>query len=77
MSNDMISLIFTVNYDDFKNVYQLEFDSVECQYLSIDHTFKYAANTGLLSNGKWIKQYDCLFIVMNEKGFVKGFQFTQ
>ena len=39
-------------------------------WLSADHTFKVSANIGFWSNGKWIKLYDSLFIVMNEVGVV-------
>ena len=39
---------------------------------SCDHTFKIAANIGLKrkSDGKWERQYDSVFFVMNENGEV-------
>lgn len=46
--------------------------------ISFDHTFKVAANVGYLRNdGKWISQYNSVFIVMNQKGMVLGWQFTK
>ena len=38
--------------------------------LSADHTFKVSSNIGFWCQGKWIKLYDSLFIVMNETGIV-------
>ena len=76
ISNDMITLIFLVNYDLFEHLYEERFSEVKCRFISIDHTFKAAANVGFKKDGKWIKQYDSLFIAMNESGCVKGFQYT-
>ena len=42
----------------------------------MDHTFKAAANIGFMKDGRWVKQYDSLFIVLNEKGMVKDYQLT-
>jgi len=42
--------------------------------LSADHTFKVSANIGLWCNRKWIKLYDSLFIVMNERGIVMSWK---
>lgn len=46
--------------------------------ISFDHTFKVASNIGYLrSDGKWITQYNSVFIVMNEHGEVMAWQFTK
>ena len=46
--------------------------------ISFDHTFKVAANIGYLrSDGKWVTQYNSVFIVMNQDGQVMGWQFTK
>lgn len=46
--------------------------------ISFDHTFKVAANIGYLrSDGKWVTQYNSVFIVMNQAGQVMGWQFTK
>lgn len=37
--------------------------------LSFDHTFKVAANIGYLrQDGKWVNEYDGLFLVLNSDG---------
>ena len=38
--------------------------------LSADHTFKVSSNIGIIKDGQWLKIYDSLFLVMNEKGVV-------
>ena len=38
--------------------------------LSADHTFKVAANIGFVRDGKWVKMFDSLFLVLNEVGAV-------
>ena len=43
-----------------------------------DHTFRVAAKHWLFTKmEKWITQYDCVFILINEKGHVKGFKFSK
>ena len=42
--------------------------------LSADHTFKVSSNIGFWCNGKWVRLYDSLFIVMNEAGVVMSWQ---
>ena len=43
----------------------------------MDHTFKVAANVGMVKDGKWFQLYDCLFLVLTETGLVKQFKFTK
>ena len=46
--------------------------------ISFDHTFKVAANIVFLrEGGKWIHQYDSLFIVMNGEGQIVMWQLTK
>lgn len=46
--------------------------------ISFDHTFKIAANIGYTrEDGKWIKQYDALFVVMNGDGKIVTWQLTR
>lgn len=48
----------------------------EC--ISFDHIFKVATNIGYLrEDGKWIPQYDGLFIVLNGNGHVLTWQLTE
>ena len=47
-------------------------------FISIDHTFKVAANLGYLRpDGRWITQYNSLFIVLNDIGQVIAWQLTK
>lgn len=47
-------------------------------YICIDHTFKVTANIGYLrADGRWITQYNSLFIVLNNIGQVIAWQFTR
>ena len=64
---------FLVYYEGYK----VEFDKIPFEILCGDHTFRVAANIGFYKNGKWITQYDCVFILINEKGHVKGFKFSK
>ena len=46
--------------------------------ISFDHTFKVAANIGYSrEDGKWVQQYDALFVVMNNAGKILTWQFTK
>jgi hypothetical protein len=46
--------------------------------ISFDHTFKVAANVGYSrKDGKWIHQYDSLFLVISEQGKVVTWQLTK
>ena len=40
----------------------------DAKSVSADHTFKVSANIGIMLQGKCIKLYDALFIVLNKKG---------
>ena len=45
--------------------------------ISFDHTFKVAANIGYVrEDGKWIPQYDSLFLVMKEHRKIVTWQLT-
>ena len=48
-----------------------------CIWLSADHTFKVSANIGAWSQGVWVKQFDSLFTVLNEKGQVLTWRLTR
>jgi len=47
--------------------------------MSCDHTFKSVANIGYKrpSDGKWIKLYNFVYCILNEKGEVLQWQFTR
>lgn len=45
--------------------------------LRLDHTFKVVSNIGYLrSDGRWITQYGCILMVLNEDGQVLAWQLT-
>ena len=46
-------------------------------WISFDHTFKVAANIGYWEHGSWRKLYDSLFIIMNDKSDILGWQLTK
>ena len=48
-----------------------------CVWLSADHTFKVSANIGVWKEGVWLKQFDSLFTVLNEKGQILGWRLTR
>ena len=48
-----------------------------CMCLSADHTFNVSANIGAWSRGVWVKQFDSLFTVLNEKGQVLTWRLTR
>ena len=46
--------------------------------IRFDHTFKVAANIGFFrEDGRWVPQYDSLFMVMNAHGQVVTWQLTK
>ena len=47
-------------------------------YLSIDHTFKVAANLGYVRpDGRWVSQYKSVLIVLNNKRKIIAWQLTK
>ena len=45
--------------------------------ISCDHTFKFVNHVGIKHEGKWVGQYDSLFIIQNELGEVLLWQLTK
>ena len=43
---------------------------------SCDHTFKLAKLVGIMRDGRWISQYDSLFVLQNENGQILFWQLT-
>lgn len=58
-------------------MYAQHMSDIPFLWLSSDHTFKVSANIGFWHRGTWIKQYDSLFCVLNEKGQVITWQLTK
>ena len=78
-SNDVLSKCFIAEFIRQEQLYLKEMTCVpldEC--ISFDHTFKVASNIGYLrEDGKWICEYDGLFIVLNKAGKVMSWQLTK
>ena len=73
----LIRQCFVHYYFTNENLYNARMSSFTGTWLSSDQTFKVAGNVGMWQNGKWIRQYDSLFSVMNEDGIVLGWQLTR
>ena len=73
-SNNFICQCIIYDYQEKEILY------TQCMAQSTtDHTFKVAANIGLLrpSDRKWERQYDLMFAVLNEDGIVLAWQLTK
>lgn len=77
--NDALTKLFIVDFFENEHVYILEMERFSVSdTISFDHTFKVAANIGYSRKDKvWIIQYDSLFIVMNDKGYILTWQLTK
>lgn len=78
-SNDLISKCFLARFVEDEKVYIREMMAIPTgETISFDHTFKVAANIGFnREDGRWVHQYDSLFIVMNGNGQVVTWQLTK
>ena len=79
LSNDLVWNCFLKNFAKNRQFYFHEMASLRTvSYITIDHTFKVAANVGYLrQDGIWITLYNSLFIVLNNIGQVIAWQFTK
>lgn len=77
-STDTIETIFLETVTGYLPFYCQQMREIGANVISLDHTFKISKNIGYKrsSDGKWINQYGCAFIVMNEKGQVVCWQLT-
>ncbi|XP_028418771.1 uncharacterized protein LOC114544301 [Dendronephthya gigantea] len=59
--------------------YRHFFSTIPARWISCDHTFKATSNIGYLreSDNKWVKLFQSLFCVLNEKGTVIQWKFTK
>ena len=72
-SNDLLCKCFLANFAENKWIYFSQMSSLATSA----YTFKVTANLGYLrADGKWITQYNSLFIVLNSMGQVIAWQFT-
>ena len=76
MSKDLITDIFMVAFQEMKDFLLATMSSLTAEYCSCDYTFKMAKHIGIMRNGKWVPQYDSLFILQNERGDLLFWQLT-
>ena len=78
-SDNIISDCFLFDFKWKEHLYNTHMSQLSATSFSCDHTFKIAANIGLKrkSDGKWERQYDSAFFVMNENGEVISWQLTK
>ena len=78
-SNDFICQCIIYDYQEKEILYTQCMAQSTATWFSCDHTFKVAANIGLLrpSDRKWERQYDSMFAVLNEDGIVLAWQLTK
>ncbi|XP_065908242.1 uncharacterized protein [Dysidea avara] len=76
MSNDLIINSFVITYNEIKDFLNVQMSDIRGEKLSCDHTFKLVSHIGIYRNGKWVPQYDSLFIMQNEHGKVLYWQLT-
>ena len=73
----MVTNCFLRSYFELEHMYSHRMSELPCIWLSADHTFKVSANIGAWSQGVWVKQFDSLFTVLNEKGQVLTWRLTR
>ena len=78
-SNDLICKCLLHDFLEHKTYYFHEMAlETTSGYLSIDHTFKVAANLGYVRpDGRWVSQYKSVLIVLNNKGKIIAWQLTK
>ena len=78
-SDNIISDCFLFDFKWIEHLYNTHMSQLTATSFSCDHTFKIAASIGLKrkSDGKWERQYDSVFFVMNENGEVISWQLTK
>ena len=76
VSNDFLMTCFIAKWKDMQAFFIKQMSSVTQFGCSCDHTFKLAKHVGMFCDGRWIPQYDSLFIMMNEIGEVTFWQLT-
>ena len=75
--DDFIKKCFVINYSRYKLHYKKHFESVPVTGISCNGIFKTAPNVGYSKDGKWIKQYNSLFVILNKQSlFCKISQIT-
>ena len=64
----LITAYLVESYFSKEALYVVKIAQTEEKAISADHPFKVSANIGIMLQGMWMKLYDALLIVLNEKG---------
>ena len=70
----IVTACYIQSYFEREHLFCARMCQMKASSLSADHTFKVSSNIGFWCNGKWVRLYDSLFIVMNEAGVVMSWQ---
>ena len=73
----MVINTFIVAYNELKKFMASKLFKLKEEMISCDHTFKLASHVGFYHSGRWVPQYDSLFIIQNEHGVVLFWQLTK
>lgn len=73
----VITNCFLRCYFELEHMYSQRMSELPRVWLSADHTFKVSANIGAWCQGVWVKQFDSLLTVLNEKGQVLAWKLTR
>lgn len=78
-SNDLLCKCFLQDFLEHKVHYFHEMSQLTTSgYISLDHTFKVAANLGYVRpDGRWVSQYEAALIVLNNLGQIITWQLTR
>ena len=78
-SAKIIKDCFLQDFQSKEPLYTYHMPQISAEWISIDHTFKVAANTGIQRkiDSKWEKQYDSLLCILNEQGCVLAWQLSK
>ena len=74
ISKDTIINAFIVAYNELKQFMISQLLKLKGEMINCDHTFKLASHVGIFKDGKWVPQYDSLFIIQNKHGKVLFWQ---
>lgn len=78
-NNFIIKQCFLEMFFRYEHLYLRELIAIQVgSSISFDHTFNVAANIGYSrEDGKWVQQYNALFVVMNDAGKILTWQYTK
>ena len=77
-SNDLLIDLYVAGFK-LQDCFAQAMSRLPARWMSCDHTFKSVANIGYKRprDGKWMKLYNSVFCILNEKAEVLQWQFTR